>query len=661
MKADEFGPGSLLEIDGMTAVVESIAVRGGSVAVTVREEESGELHEISLADAIRLVRLFARVATPRVSEPGDVLDDLPDHARSTALDRAKHVRQIIFGDPDDSDRRYSKVSTTEPQRLEAKAAELRGVRGYSRANLYRFVAAFKSGGVRALAPYQPEGPTGADPRRGLGEATLDVVHRELMGLARHGSTINVQARITRIRRALSSDGIDDPMLTPGRLEAVVRAISKDLRLGSTAKTRRQLLARAARGNRRAAPAFPGERVEVDSTWMNTLVTCPQTGREFRPWICVAVDIATRLTTVRVTPGTPSGRDIRLLLFDVMAPLVLPDHPRPHLPILGVPQSVSVPGFEIGTLVTDNGAEYANRGIVDLCARVGISIELGRTKRGMDKPHVESANRILDIMQQDLPGYVGRSAEHRGSAVNPELSLAALQEICREWAATVYAHRPHSGLPTLTSPGKYYTPMQAYEVAIRRGGRIDVSPHPDDIFGFLESRECAISSDGVHLAGFRYFGDCLRDAVNERITPTSRLGNRRRFYLDTYDRSRIFFRDDDGRWHTLFAIHTTGEAIPAFSDVLAKDLATHLGGLHGRRVRGDVAVAFSEFIDDCATRHPIKWSKDRHRVADALPDPIGSTGSAGIPALPELQPPPEDLALFGHWTDLDDEDDTEDWS
>ncbi|WP_157108706.1 integrase catalytic domain-containing protein [Aldersonia kunmingensis] len=657
MNAGEFGRGSLLEIDGVTTVVEDITARPGTVTVTVREEDSGEFREITLAEAIRLVRLFVGVDAPRVADPGDVLDDLPPRARHTAEERAKHVRQIVFGDPDDpdgaADRQYSRLLTTESQRLDAKIAELRGVHGYSRANLYRFVTDFKSGGVRALAPYQPIGPPGTDPRRGLGETTLDVIYRVLTDLAYHGSTINLQARITRVRKALAADCIDDPLLTPGRLETVVRVLSKDLRLGSTAKTRQQLFARAVRGYRRAAPALPGERIEVDSTRLNTIAKCPYTGREFRPWICVAIDVTTRLITIRLTPDTPSGRDIRLLLFDVMAPVVLPDHPRPHLAILGAPRRIEAPGLEIGTIVTDHGHEYENYGVIDLCARMGISIELARTRRGMDKPYVESANRILDLMQQDLPGYVGRSAEHRGAKVEATMTLAALQEICREWAATVYAYRPHSGLPSLSDPGKYYTPMQAYEVAVRRGGRIDVSPHPDDVYGFLESRECAIASDGVNLAGFRYFGDCLRDIANGRVTPTSRLGPKRRFYFDCYDRSRIFFRDDDGRWHTLAAIHTNGEAIPPFSDVIADDLAVQLARLPGREARGAVAVAFAEFVADVSQRHPALWSRDRHRVVDALPGPSGTTGTAGIPALPQQDAPPDEIALFGQWAELDD--------
>ncbi|WP_209448149.1 hypothetical protein [Rhodococcus qingshengii] len=655
MNTNTFGLGTRFEVDGQQCTVISIAATLTPPLVTL-QDDLGDYLEIPLLEALSIFGSICEIDQARATEPADVLSDLAEHVRLQTIERAAHVRTVIYGDPSgvvgpDSDSRYNPILTTRATRLATKAQDLAGTRGFSRTALYRMVSEFERGGIRAIIPYHPESPRLTDPRVGLREDTVDAIYRVLLNLAKHKSTIGLQARKTKVLRELDSLGIDDPLLSPFRLESIVRMLSTELNLAGTARTRRTNEARAQRGNRRPPPSMPGERVEIDATQLNVWVKCPYTGKETRPWISVAVCVATRLVTVRVTGEKPSGRDTRMLLFDVMSPLVLPEIARPHTLALGVPGETLVhPGMGIGVLVIDHGNEYENYRVVDALARWGSTIELARTRRGMDKPYVESVNRILAIMQENLDGFTGNGPEHRGDKIGPTLTLTALQSICREWATTYYPHLPHSGLPSPSKRGHFLTPAQRYEQCLVRGGDLHVAPHPDDVFGFLDAVDLVVSSDGIHYRDFRYDGPILNEVRRGAISPLARPGRRRRFYFDTYDRSRMFFRDDfDGRWHALAAIHDDGTTFPPFSELVAEDFSRFLGRKRlTREIRDTADVAFSKFADELAELERERWALDRARVANSAPIPQSSPETTEISGIDVPAAPPVDVNSFAIW-------------
>ncbi|WP_405148992.1 hypothetical protein OG308_03210 [Nocardia salmonicida] len=634
-----FELGTRFEYDADLCELVNIAADVIPATVTLRRPD-GEYLDASLLDAIAAFRRFIAVDLPRERDAGDIVEDLPKWAAEIAHERARHVREILTGDPtgllsETSDPRFSPIQTSLADRVAMKVDDLREVEGYSRSQLYRMIRNYSGdgsgdgGGVRGLAPYQPPAAREGDPRVGLDESTLDVVYRVLLDMRQHGSTTHMQARVNRVAKALEEAHIADPMLTPTRLEKLLRVLSAEWQLSSKATTRRNTAARAGRGRRRPPPVMPGERVEMDSTWANVNVVCPETGKVFRPWLSVAICVATRLIVIRVTPQKPTARDSRLLIFDLMRPLVLPDELRAPILPLGKPSQVRFSrAMNLGIVVTDHGTEYENHRMVDCLARWGTGVELARTGRGMDKPYVESANRTLDILEQDLLGYVGSCSDNRGSDVPAVLTLRALQTICSEWAATVYPHRPHTGLPSETRPGHFFTPAQRYEQCLIRGGNIAVDVHPDDVFGFLDTMELTIASDGVHYKNFRYSGDVLSHIEAGRISPLARLGRRRRFYFDPYDRSRLFFRDDhEQRWHTLHAVNESDEAYPPFSELISSDFSRFLArGKLTRSERTNADVAFMRFAESVAEKDLSRWAFDRARVEGAVPAPVGTAGT-----------------------------------
>ncbi len=650
----QFGIGSRVELGGELCTIVAVAAVSSPPLVTVCTD-SGEYLDVPLLQAIQIFRAFHEADRPRIDEAGDILEDLPENARTIALERARHIREALHGDPtgtwhSGSDPHFDPTVTTRTDRIARKITDLADQRGYSRANFYRMVDNFERGGVRALAPHQPQGPRYSNPLEGLQERSYEAVLRVLTELKKHGSTVHVQARVNRVCHELEAKNIDDPLLTPFNLERVVRFVSREIGLTGSAKHRRSQGARAQRGHRRPPPCMPGERIEIDATQANVEVYCPHTQRRYRPWLSVAVCVATRLITIRVSADKPSGRDTRLLLFDLLSPIVLPEQARPHTLVLGVPDAVAFqPGLNIGTVVMDHGGEYENFRVIDALARCGATIEFARTRRGMDKPFVESVNRTIDIMQQDLAGYVGRGADHRGDRVEPDLTLPALQAILQEWATTYYPYRPHTGLPSPTTPGRYLTPAQKYEQALVCGGDLHVAPHPDDVLGFLDNTTLSIASDGVHFKNFRYDAPILNTVRHGTLSPLSRPGRERRFYYDPHDRSRIFFRDDQhGTWHVLHAIHDS-TTLPPFSELVAEDLARFLGDRRqSRGSRNDAESVFGQFADHQAKNELVRWSRDRARIETAVRDPESTPGSVEAFVVDTPPPPPADVDQFATW-------------
>lgn len=663
--ATRFRVGTVLEYEGEIWTVAHSAGELDPPTVALTSDRGG-YREIPLLTALRLHREY--IADPEDhSHSPDNLDDLTASAREKAIDRARHIREILNGDPDgpfseDSDPNYDPFTTTEAQRLTRKVAELKGQPGYSRAQIFRMRKEFVESGrsTRALAPYDSsvEPP---DPRDGIDEDTLVEIYAKLRQLAREKATFTLHALNAKVVAHLQDAGLDVNTIAPYRLDRVVSAIATDFALLKTAKHRRSMNSRSQTGYRAPAPSMPGERIEVDCTRANVRVICPDTGHAFRPWLIVAICVLTKLLTIRVTKAKPSSKDVRLLLFDMLHPLTSNDGYREDLIPVGVPATLSIipapQGF--GVVVADHGSEFENYKLIDCVARWGGAIEFARTGTGSDKPYVESVNRTVSLMQQDLAGYTGHSAEHAGTGDEELLTLRAFKNVVRQWTIK-WQTRQHDGLPV--AKGKVQCPAQRYWACIRRGAGPRVNIHPDDIYALLDSAEYALSSDGVHIGPFRYDTTVFNDLRNRLATAGGRYSNRLRIYSDPADLSRVFFRDDwDGRWHPAHAIHEDGTTFPPFSDVTADGFSSALS--MNRRTRGEritADIAYYRYAEQCRIEDAELYARDRAKILDALADPTGTPGSTPPSAITPPAPCPVSVGPFIIDDQSDAEMDTDLW-
>lgn len=599
-------------------------------------DQSGEHIEVTLAESWQLYRATHGYsdAGPAHLEPihQDTGAGLSDRQLKVARERTEHVLEILYGDPSgvvsaDSDARFDPARSNLNTRVELKADQLSGIPGYSTSSLHRMIKSYQERGTQGLAPYakQTNGP--ARPSDGVDPEILDQIHRSLNALARNKSTVTLGAYMVRASVDLEKAGLDTSTLTHHRFEGIIRDISETLRLRQTARSRRSLQSRSTRGRRRPPPSYPGEQIEIDSTQMNVLVQSPTGGKPLRPWAIVAICVLTRVVFIRLTPEPPTSRDVRLLLWDVYGPIAagldLDDNGLP----LGMPNAVTIPEqpfrMNVGTVVSDHGREFENTKVIELLRSWGCDIVYARTRTGSDKAYVESVNRTLDLFQQDLQGYVGQGPEHRGDNLGPLFTFKALEAILKTWLLEEYLHRPHSGLPVQGIKGEFYSPAQAFDLAMRRGAALECHLTPDDVYTILDSANVTVHSDGVRCNGLRYDGPSLRTIKSGEVSPLGSLQRKRKVRYDPNDRSRVFFRDDHGRWHVLHAIDRNGYTLPPFSDSIASEVAAaQTRRLPSVEVEVRRRSNFVHVIDTLAQNEPHTLDIDRIRILNTVPDPVG---------------------------------------
>lgn len=633
-----FALGSEFLLDGSKVVLRTINATACPPAVTVIDSDAEHI-EIELTTAIHLWRRTYGINEPCPEKPGpgdSALTGLAATQRQKVQERAHHAREILYGDPSgiwntDSDTRFDPSTTTLTQRIDVKAADLKTVPGYSASSLRRFCKAIEAGDIRSLAPYAPTSTPGKDLSE-LCEDTVAVISATLREQAALGSTINADVRIASVSRALHKAEINDPALSTNRLKKVVKTMSAELRLDKSARSRRAMMSRSSRGHRRARPSYPGELLEIDSTPLNFFVRGPGDNVTFRPWVVVAVCVLTRIMHIRLTPTPPTSLDVRKLLFDIYAPQVDTRLGTSTTAPIGRPNTLTVHDphrrlfpMNIGTVVTDHGREYENTAVIDALHAWGCDVQLARTRTGSDKPNVESANRTLDHIQQMFPGYVGSGPEDRGDGASNDalFSFAQAQVALEAWVTDFYHHRPHSGMPSLTAPRQFLSPIEAYDLAMMRGADLHPTLSPDHIYALLDTAQVTVSSDGVRAQGLRYDGPALHQVRRGYVSPASSLKKAHTVSIDPNDRSRVFFRDESGTWHVLYAINRHGEALPAFSDTIAEHITSTLGRpLRSENSRLDDLNAFAEVLSQIETTDPRAASLDRIRISTAVGNPLG---------------------------------------
>jgi hypothetical protein len=631
-----FRPGQAWSHNGRMHRLVGIITSWPTLAI-LEDVTTGDIVETPLLGAIRDHSQWVTPERPVHDDLATRIELLTPKNRAKALERAAHIREILVGnptgepfDPATCNRHYDPARTTVDERMRRKVSDLAGVPGYGRSTLFELRRAYEatSGDVSALAPGGV--PVGGDPRTGIEPEILAAIAAIVADLQTEAhSTMEGGSRLIHLKKRLLNGGIDRShfALRKRRLTKLMQFYERGIPTDN-AEQRRNTASRTISYVRRARPTQYLERVEVDATQLNMFVFDPDTKKSFRPYVIVGICVATKLMTVRLCPKQPTTRDVKLLLFDMLRPMVLPDLARDHQLMLGVPQELIVRNAdELGAVVIDNGREMLNVSTVDLALRFGIRIEGCRARTGSDKGLVESANLTIDRVQQWFDGYVGRRPHKRGKDVEAAISYRAAERILQEFAHGFHPHLPHSGLPIDGHEKKYLTPAQAYERCIMRGSAPDAVVHPDDVFQLLDSAVVAVSSDGVRHDGLKYTAPELRDVMRED-DPTSKYATSIRIFYDPNDRSRIFaYSLHHERWFQLLAIHDNGQALGPCSDVLMDD---YVGYLRERAMTEDeivdVRTAFAQFMEHIIETEPLRYAHDRAALHSALPEPTGTPGA-----------------------------------
>ncbi|MFJ6141856.1 Mu transposase C-terminal domain-containing protein [Kitasatospora sp. NPDC092286] len=519
-----------------------------------------------------------------------VLTRLSKSEREDVLTRAGHVREMLTGFRSG----YEELADTgEPrpqfdpgrpltERYAAKAAEL----GLTDRTMQRWARAFLDEGEAGLVSLKARADGGL---RNADQRWVDTAV-EVLGEYEQESRPSVKVVLERIETRL--EAVYGPKVVPlPKRTAGYRWMQELERRQPTfrlsTKRNRDIAARPGGAYGKLRPTRPGEYLLMDTTRLDVFALDPVTLKWVQAELTVAMDWYTRcITGIRVTPVSTKAVDAAAVLYQTFRPRPAPESwPREAAwPDHGIPRGVLIeaeavhgpvtgavgPALAPETLVLDHGKIYLSAHLTSVCRQLGISIQPARLRTGRDKGPLERFLRTLreDLLQL-LPGYKGPDVHSRGLNVEKDafFFLHELEAIIREWVAVAYHRRPHSGLVDPHLPKLELSPAKMFEHGLARAGYIEVPRDPDLAYEFLEARLRTVQHYGVEVGGRRYNGpglDGLRDMAGSGIELARR---RLPFHIDPDDISRIFFRDADRIWHTLWWEHAPSLQMPLSEEAL----------------------------------------------------------------------------------------------
>ncbi|MDR5749131.1 Mu transposase C-terminal domain-containing protein [Caballeronia sp. LZ029] len=244
---------------------------------------------------------------------------------------------------------------------------------------------------------------------------------------------------------------------------------------------------------------PLDVVQVDHTQADLLVVDDLLRRSLgRPWLSLAVDVATRCVVgFYVGMDRPGAATVALLLTRVVLPKA------EWLEKLGVQAEWPMHGVP-RVLHLDNAAEFKSRALLAGCAEYGIELMYRPVGRPHFGGHIERLNRTLMERVHGLPGSTGSSPKGR-KARAPEKQAALTLHEFEQWLALEiaqrYHHSAHRGLLGAT-PASTWTSLSAAAPAPT------LPPNPDAalrfLVRFLPIARRTIQADGLTLFYVRYW-------------------------------------------------------------------------------------------------------------------------------------------------------------
>lgn len=331
--------------------------------------------------------------------------------------------------------------------------------------------------------------------------------------------------VTEIRSACLERGLQPPTrrTVQRRLDAMDAREVMKAREG--AKAARQRFAPVTGRNRSERPL---DVVQIDHTPADIILVDSFERKPIgRPWVTLAIDIATRMVTgYHVSFDAPSRLSVALCLTRAVAPKAefLADlECNAPWPAQGKPVSIHV----------DNGRDFRSQAFQSACAEWGINL----VYRPPGSPHFGGhVERLIGTMMGAvhlLPGTTQSSVAAKGGYDAEAMAAMTLGEFDRWFALEIcrYNNSIHSSLGC--------TPVAKWDaLAGEMSGAI---PFDMEAFrvSFLPSEQRQVRRDGIHLFDLRYWSDALAGYVGRR-------GRKVVVRYDPRDLSTVWVELDGGR-------------------------------------------------------------------------------------------------------------------
>ena len=284
-------------------------------------------------------------------------------------------------------------------------------------------------------------------------------------------------------------------------------------------------------------------VQIDHTLADVVVVTEADRRSLgRPWLTLAIDVATRMVVgFHLSLDRPSAVAVALVLSQAVLPK------DRYLAGRGIDLDWPVSGLP-ARLHLDNAKEFRSQALRRGASQYGIEIDYRPPATPHFGGHIERLIGTVMGALRILPGATGRSVAERG--VDPEgtavLSLDELETWLVHQIAGVYHHTLHRSLDR--------PPITAWREAVAQLPA--PHRHPDDEERFyrdlLPFRRRVIERSGVQLFNVTY---------SDGILATLLAKPRQKYVVryDPRDMSQVYLRDHDG---TYWPIPYSDRRLPA---------------------------------------------------------------------------------------------------
>lgn len=629
--------------------------------VTLRDGR-GRWRTVAMSEFLSSARMPHDSGEEPVPPSGVRLAALTAAAREALRTRAAHIRELLTGyrsgtsedkRPDEPRPEYDPAGPL-MKRHAAKAREL----GIGERTLRRWVAQYESTGEAGLVDSrQVEG------RRSMVDPRWEQACAVIMKRTANDSTLTTGAFLRLVNHHLDEQYGEETVPRPSRATAyrhLTRLAKGTNALKGSAKGRRSINDRPPLPYGRLRAMRPGEYAILDTQDLDVFAMEQVTCRWVPVQLTIVQDLFDRgITGLRVTPMSSKAVDVAGVLYESMVPRPAPRdwpaeaywayHGIPRQLVFTENQPEPLPGVPIcppETIIVDHGKAFLSAHVISVCTQLGITIAPAQPKKPTDKPTVERFFKTLrEGLIQYLPAYKGPDVYSRGEKVEDAafLFIHELEDIIREWVGLVYHRTKHDGLVIPEWPHLDLSPNEMYEAGVAKAGFLRIPNSPGLVYDFLEVVPRTIQHYGVEIRGLRYWGDALRDHVNEPSPYGGVLNGRWPIRVNPDDVRWVYFQEpDDGSWHRLEWEHAPMIGTPFSSE--AARYARRLATIENRLPDNEKALSqlLARWETGMVTDRRERRMAARlaaERVALPLPDPSNSAAAvAGLPATAAITGP-----------------------
>lgn len=397
--------------------------------------------------------------------------------------------------------RFKGCSALPPQVKAMIAKEL----DVSRRTVERHHASYQlDSSYRGQLPFKPGPEKGTNYVGKAVVAAIDQAIKERYLTEERGS---IQAVVDLARSRCQTAGFDPPCYN------TVLARIHGLDRWKAARTRHGRV----RGDAKAGPAGEGLKgdlkpldfVQMDHAIVDVIVVDPKTREEIgRPWITLAIDVATRcILGFYLTFDNPSQTSVALALEQCCCPK------NAWLKELGIKMEW-LPFGLMKTIGWDNAKCFKNTNLIGACKAAGIEPRFRRVRTPVHGAHIERVIGTYMGRIHLLKGTTFSNTTEREDYKSGDKAVMTLQELV-EWTVHEINGRYHNTRHSSLNR----TPLEVWKDAWTEDGALRLPPIPADRRKFklslLPRIERTVTREGLNRFGLKYWDEGLIPLIGDK--------------------------------------------------------------------------------------------------------------------------------------------------